>query len=404
MADVRAFRALRPAPERAQAVASVPYDVCDTAEARALAAGNADSFLHVTRAEIDMPDGTPPHDGAVYRQGRAALDALRSRGALVQDEAPGLFVYRQVMDGHAQTGVVAAYSVEEYDTGRIVKHEHTRPDKEADRIHHILTVGAQTGPVFLAHRPAPAVKAVVDAATAQAPLFDFVAADGVRHVGWRVPDPAALSAAFAQVDPLYVADGHHRSAAASAVRRQLAAEGPLRPDHPAQRFLAVAFPADELRILPYNRLIHDLGGRTPAELLAELASRFPLAPTQDAAPGAPDAVCVYADGAWSRLTLTPAADTPVGRLAPQMLQDRVLGPLLGISDPRTDARISFVGGIRGTGELARRVDRGEALLAFSLPAVTSEQLFAVADAGLTMPPKSTWFEPKLRSGLFVYPI
>lgn len=404
MALVRPFRALRPDPARAAAVASVPYDVCDTEEARALAEGNPDSFLHVVRAEIDMPPGTDPHSPEVYAKGREALEALQARGVLVREERPCLYVYELVWKEHAQVGVVGAYSVDEYERGDIVRHEHTRPDKEEDRTQHVLALSAQTGPVFLTHRPSPAVSAAVAAVREQPPLFDFLAPDGVRHRLWRADAPGALVDAFAGVHPLYIADGHHRSAAAANVRRRRAASGELSPEDPSQHFLAVAFPADQVRILPYNRLVHDLGGRTPATFLEELAQRFPLEESGRAEPASEREVCVYAEGAWRSLVLAPKADDPVSRLAPQMLQDHVLGPLLGIEDPRRDRRLSFVGGIRGTAELERRVAAGDALVAFSLPAVTPEQLLAVSDAGASMPPKSTWFEPKLRSGLFVYPL
>ncbi|MGE0707656.1 MAG: DUF1015 domain-containing protein [Planctomycetota bacterium] len=405
MALLRPFRALRPStPAAAARVASVPYDVCSTAEARALAAGNADSFLHVTRAEIDLPEGTDVHTDEVYALGARNLRALVERGVLVQEEAPSLYLYRLTWQGRTQLGIVGAYSVEEYDANRIAKHELTRPDKEADRTKHILTLQAQTGPVFLMHRPSPALDALVAEELTRAPLADFVAVDGVAHTLWRVADPQAYVAAFAQLQTLYVADGHHRSAAASNVRRARAEAGTLTPDDRAQAFLAVSFPSDQLRILPYNRLIHDLGGRSPAAFLEELAGVGPLERGTSSDPGSTDAVCVFDGAAWHRLRLTPVKDDPVSRLTPSMLQDRVLGPLLGITDPRRDERISFVGGIRGAGELEQRVRAGEALLAFSMPPVTTEQLIAVADAGEIMPPKSTWFEPKLRSGLCVYPL
>lgn len=399
MAVVRPFRALRPTPEAASRVASVPYDVCNTQEARALAEGNADSFLHVIRAEIEFGDDADSHSAEVYERGRDNLAALQARGALVREETPCLYLYRQIMDGHAQTGLVGAFSVEEYDTGAIVKHEHTRPDKEADRTTHVETLSAQTGPVFLTYRTSEVVDGLVAAIQAADPFFDFTSPDGVQHTVWRVTEPAPFVEAFGALHPLYIADGHHRSASASNVRRNRKAAGTLGADDPSHQFLAVAFPSDQVQILAYNRLIHDLGGRTPEGFLEALAGVGTVE-----AIDAPDAtaVCVYAAGGWHRVAMQPAADTPVGRLAPQIVQDRVLGPLLDITNPRTDERLSFVGGIRGTSELSDRVDAGEALAAFSLPAVTVSELLDVADAGLTMPPKSTWFEPKLRSGLLTY--
>ena len=405
MALVRPFRAIRPTPEAAGRVASVPYDVCSTDEARELAAGNPDSFLHVIRAEIDFPSDADSHADEVYAKGRDNLAALLERGVLEREPEASLYLYRQIMGDHSQTGLVGTFSVQEYDEGAIVKHEFTRPDKEADRTKHVLTLGAQTGPVFLTHRPHPELAERTAADQEGSPLFDFTAPDGVQHSVWRVEDPAPYVAAFAQINPLYIADGHHRSAAASNARRTRREAGELAADDASHHFLAVAFPSDQMQILPYNRLIHDLGGRTPAAFLEELAETEGVeAIERDAGPepGGSDAVCVLIEGSWHRLTLSPKAADPVSVLAPAMLQDRVLGPLLGIEDPRRDERISFVGGIRGTGELEQRVSKGEALIAFSLPAVTTAQLIAVADAGQVMPPKSTWFEPKLRSGLLTY--
>ena len=401
MADVQPFRALRPTPDSAARVASVPYDVVNTAEARELAAGNADSFLHVTRPDIDLPDGTDAHGDAAYAQAQAGLADLRERGVLVQEERPCFYLYRQVWGDHTQTGLVGAFSVEEYDTDKILKHEFTRPDKEADRTRHINELGAQAGPVFLTYRPAPAVDALVAQVTQGAPFFDFTAPDGIQHTVWRVDEPAELVAALGAVDPLYVADGHHRSAAASNVRAQRREAGTLGADDPSQRFLAVAFPADQVKILAYNRLVHDLGDRSPEQFLAAVGEALPVGDADSAEPAAGEAR-MYLGGRWHRLTLEPQADDPVSRLEVQVLQDRVLAPLLGIEDPRRDERISFVGGIRGTQALAYAVDQGRAQVAFSLPPVTPEQLLAVADAKKTMPPKSTWFEPKLRSGLFTY--
>ena len=401
MAVVRPFRALRPTPESAPRVASVPYDVCSTEEARVLAEGNPDSFLHVVRAEIDFSPETDAHGAEIYARGRDNLQALQARGALTREAQPSLYLYRQIMKGHAQTGLVGTFSVDEYDAGTIVKHEFTRPDKEADRTSHVTTLGAQTGPVFLTFRASAALKAQVKTDQAQAPLMDFTAPDGVQHTVWRVADPAPYVGALAKLEKLYIADGHHRSAAASNTRR-LRREAGADASDPSNHFLAVAFPSDEVQILPYNRLISDLGARSPEGFLEELAAVGTLERNTGPVPQSDDAVCVYAAGAWHSLKLTPQASDPVSLLSPSMLQDKVLGPLLGITDPRKDARIQFVGGIRGTGELEQRVEAGEALIAFSMPPVSVEQLINVADAGQIMPPKSTWFEPKLRSGLLTY--
>ena len=406
MVDVRPFRALFPPPALAARVAAVPYDVVDTAEAKALAEGNPDSFLHVTRAEIDLP-GTDEHADAVYARARAALLELLSRGALVQEPEPVLYVYRLTMGGSSQTGIVGGFSVEDYEQGRVVKHEKTRPDKEEDRTRHILELRAHAEPVFLIHRPDATLARLIEgvvAAKEGKPPMRFTAPDGVEHVLWRVTDAAPFTRAFAAMGQVYVADGHHRSAAAANARRRLREQGELSgPDDPAERFLGVSFPADEARILPYHRLVKELNGRTPERFLEELrgVGRLELAADGEARRGE---ARVYLGGRWWSLALTPAKQDPVSRLDVQALQDRVLGPLLGIQDVRTDQRIAFVGGIRGWPVLARAVDQGKAAVAFSMAAVEVEELLAVADAGAIMPPKSTWFEPKLRSGLFVLPI
>lgn len=402
MAVVRPFRALRPRPDLAARVACLPYDVMSTAEAADMARGNPDSFLHVTRPEIDLPPGTDEHDDAVYEQAARALDDLRRRGVLLVDDAACLFLYRLVMGDHAQTGIVGAFSVDEYDRGVIVRHEHTRPDKEADRTRHILTLRAQAEPVFLIHRSSPRLAALVGEATAGLPLYDFTASDRVRHTLWRLPEPAALAEALGELDRVYIADGHHRAAAASNARRALRDEGHAAEDDAARTLLAVSFPTDEAQVLPYNRLVADLAGRTPEAFLAALREVARVADEPvGATPTGPGDVRMFLEGRWWRLSVPPRAQDPVGRLDVQALQDRVLGPLLGIDDPRTSKRITFVGGIRGTAPLEAAVRGGQAAVAFSLAPVSAEQLLAVADAGRTMPPKSTWFEPKLRSGLFV---
>lgn len=403
---LKAFRALRPRTEVAARVAAVPYDVVSRAEAAALAEGNPDSFLHVGRSEIDLPANTDPYDPRVYSAARAALDRLVARGVLVRDAEPALFLYRQQMGGRTQTGVVGCVHVDDYEHDVIRKHEKTRKDKEDDRTRHVLALNAHAEPVFLTYRPRPEVDRMAAAAAGGPPLYDFTAPDGVRHTVWRLPDAGPWIAAFASVPVAYVADGHHRSASAwRAARERGAVAG-----HPAgggehDWFLAVLFPSRELRILPYNRLVKDLNGLTPAEFRARLAALGRVEAARDPVPPGPGSFCFFLDGGWTRLTLDPASvdrRDPIRSLDVSLLQERILGPILGIGDPRTDKRIDFVGGIRGTEELERRVRSGEMALGISMYPTTIDQLLAVADAGEIMPPKSTWFEPKLRSGLFVH--
>ena len=380
---IRPFAAVRPAPEFAAQVAAVPYDVVDTAEARALAAGNSRSFLHVSRPEIDMPDGTDCASPEAYAQARKALDALRAGGTLLQEGAPTFYAYRQIMDGRAQTGIVAVFDTEDYLAGVLKQHEKTRQDKEDDRTNHIRILGAQTGPAFLTYRDdnafGKAISTIVADACRAAPLYDFTADDGIQHTVWKIAsasDCAAdeLQELFANIPAAYIADGHHRSAAASRYARERGFEGE------SKWFMAVIFPASQLKILPYNRLVHDLNG-----------------------PGGARHCRMYLAGTWHELSWDiPAGADPVSALDVSFLQDHFLAPVLGIADPRTDARISFMGGIRGEGALASKVDAGEAAVAFSMQGVTVEEMMSIADAGQVMPPKSTWFEPKLRSGLFVH--
>lgn len=398
---LKAFRALRPRTELAARVAAVPYDVVSRAEAAALAEGNPDSFLHVGRSDIDLPVNTDPYDPRVYSAARAALERLVARGVLVRDAEPALFLYRQQMGGRTQTGVVGCVHVDDYEHDVIRKHERTRKDKEDDRTRHVLALNAHAEPVFLTYRPRPEVDRMAAAVAAGPPLYDFTAPDGVRHTVWRMPDAGPWIAAFASVPVAYVADGHHRSASAWRAARE---RGAARGGEYAW-FLAVLFPSRELQILPYNRLVKDLNGLTPAEFRARLARLGRVEATRDPVPPAPGSFCFFLDGGWTRLTLDPASvdrGDPIRSLDVSLLQDRILGPILAIGDPRTDKRIDFVGGIRGTEELERRVRSGEIALGISMYPTTIDQLLAVADAGEVMPPKSTWFEPKLRSGLFVH--
>lgn len=403
------FRAVRPAPGRAPRVAAPPYDVVDVAEARGLAAGNPDSFLHVSRPEIDLAEDVDPHAPEVYARGRANLEGMLASGVLRQDAEPGFLVYRQQAGRTVQTGIVGCASVAEYRSGVIATHEHTRPDKEDDRVSHIDTLGAHDEPVFLMFREgsaaADAIADVVAATTADAPYEDFRTSDGVSHTLWAVPagaPTATLIDSFTALPRLYVADGHHRSAAAArvAARRRDAGGSAM--------FLVVTFPATDLNVLPYNRVVADLAGRSPDDFRRALEGTFVLEPAGGpVAPAVAGLVGVYLAGQWYAATVRPGlvdrAD-PVARLDTSVLQDRVLEPVLGIADPRTDQRISFVGGSRGTDALERLVDSGRFAVAFSMCPTTTTAVMDVADEGRVMPPKSTWFEPKLRDGLLVHRI
>ena len=402
---IRPFAGLRPNPKFAADVAAPPYDVLSTDEARARAAGKPWSFLHISKAEIDLPPGTDPYSPQVYDKAAANLDRMLKDVVLLRDDRPCLYVWRMVMEGLTQTGLAVAASVAEYDRNRIRRHELTRPDKEDDRVRQVEALNAQTGPVLLVYPAAPEVDAILAQVSAGDPDCDLVADTGVRHSLWRVGDGdllAQLVAAFDAMPALYIADGHHRSAAASRVaarRRQGGAPGNASHEY----FLAVAFPQHQMHILPYNRVVKDLNGLSKQVLLEKVGERFwveesvaPIAPTQAASFG------LYVEGEWYKLSirpeLIPEAD-PVRRLDVSLLADNLLGPVLGIGDARRDQRIDFVGGIRGLEALARRVDSGEMACAFSLFAASLADLMAAADAKQIMPPKSTWFEPKLVDGL-----
>ncbi len=405
MVDVRPFRALRPAPGSEARVVSPPYDVVDVEEARAYAGGDRDSFLRVSRPEIDLPAEVDPHSDAVYERGRANLSEFLDRGVLVADPLPTYSVYRQVMGEVEQTGVVAVVSVDDYDSGRVRVHELTRPDKEDDRVRHIEALDAQDEPVFLLSRRSADVDEIVARITQLEPRADLVARDGVSHTLWVVDDPAEIAAlhrALSEAGDLYVADGHHRSAAASRVHAARSGEGGAHDG-----FLAVVFPLDDVHVMAYHRVVADLAGRSVEEFLVALdEAGFDVSTAPGAvAPSRPHEFGVHLDGDWfvARARDVDEED-PLARLDVSVLQDRVLGPLLGIGDPRTDARIAFVGGIRGTAELERLVGSGRYAVAFSLFPTSTAELVAVADSGAVMPPKSTWFEPKLASGLFLHPL
>lgn len=396
MSAIFPFAALRPAPGAVAAVASVPYDVVNSDEARELAAGNPLSFLRVSRPEIGLPAGADPHADEVYALAARNFETLRTAAPLVREDAPSFYVYRLRMGNHVQSGLAACFSIDEYDSGSIKKHEKTRPDKEDDRTKHMVAIRAQTGPVFLTYRASAAVDAVVGIATFGAPMYDITAPDGVRHEVWRVAreHEQAIVDAFKAVPALYIADGHHRAASAARARRLLAGQaGETKGEF--DTVLAVAFPDDQMQILPYNRIVRDLQGKSAEQFLAWLKTGMPVREGGPATPERRGEIAMYLAGQW--YTLQPAA--AAGTLDVDLLQTSILEPALGIHDVRTDKRIDFVGGIRGTAALEQRVDSGEGAVAFSLFPVSVEDLMRIADAGGIMPPKSTWFEPKLRDGL-----
>ena len=398
MATVRPFRALRPTPDAAEHVASVPYDVISTAEARELAAGNPRSFLHVVRPEIGLPEGTDEHADEVYAKGREALDAFAASDDWTQDDTPRLYVYRQTMNGREQVGVFGLVSAQDYRDDVILKHENTRPEKEDDRLRHILTQEAFAEPVMLTYRAVDAIDDAVAEAMEREPLYDFRAKDYVQHTVWAVDDPAPLVEAFAELDALYVADGHHRSAAAARASQEVDAEE-------AGFFPAVLFPMEDMEILPYHRAVRSLPvGK--GKFRQQLESRAVSVEEADIAdPDEPGMVGVYLgeEHGWLQMELPETQrDGVADTLDVARLSEHVLEPLLSITDPRTDANLVFVGGIRGTGELERLVDSGEAAVAFAMYPTSPDELLDVSDEGELMPPKSTWFEPKLRSGLLVH--
>lgn len=409
MATFRPFRMLRPDPARARAVCALPYDVMSTDEARAMAEGNPHSFLRVTRAELEMEPGVDPYSDDVYTRGGENLRRLVAEGVLVREETPAYMVYRLRMGDHVQTGFIGAASCEEYDANIVRKHELTRPDKEDDRTRHINLLGAQTGAVFLAYKAQADLDAFLQEKTATAPFLDFVAEDGIGHTAWMVRDGdeiARIEKAFAGLDALYVADGHHRSAAASRVMAERKAANPGHTgDESYNFFLTVAFPHDQVQVLGYHRVVTDLNGLEPAAFLEALAKLGEVTPLEERRePTGKGETTVYLDGHWHAVRwsgeLYPA-DDPVGQLDVAVLQRNVLEGLLGIGNVRTDKRISFVGGIRGTGELQKLVDSGSFAVAFAMFPTSVGELMAIADAGQLMPPKSTWFEPKVRDAMAV---
>ncbi len=410
MATLHPFRALRPQPAEVSAIAAVPYDVVNTEEARALAEGNPLSFLRVSRAELELPAGTDPYSAAVYERAADNFQKLKEK-ALVLDEEPSVYFYRLKMGAHEQTGLAACYSIDEYDRDIIKKHERTRRDKEDDRTRHMLALGAQTGPVFLTYRAEGDVDQIAARVTAGEPLYDFTASDGVRHTLWRVGGAVrdSLVAAFARIPALYIADGHHRAASAARARADIrdgaVTRTSLGDGADYTTFLAVAFPHNQMQVLPYNRIVKDLAGLSPDAFLGAIRERFEITPGP-ATPARRGDIAMYFQKGWYTLhPRTPSdASDPIGSLDVSVLQDRLLAPVLKIADPRTDKRIDFVGGARGTAELEKHVNSGDAAVAFSLYPVSVSDLMSVSDAGATMPPKSTWFEPKLRDGLLIHMI
>jgi len=406
MSDIRPFRALRPRPDLAARVAAPPYDVISSDEARAMAAGNPYSFLHVNKPEIDLPTDLDHYDDRVYAQGVATLRRLMAEGVFVREESPSYYLYQQRMGDHTQVGLVCASSCAEYERGEIKRHENTRKDKEDDRTRHVAEQNANGEPVFFTYRKSADVDRLVAQVSADAPLYDLVTDDGIGHTVWIVPTALTerFTAAFARVPALYVADGHHRTAAAARVGlERKAANAHHVGNEPYNYFMAVLFPHDQLKIMDYNRVVKDLAGLAPAKFLKKLSDGFTVTPTETPRPEAPHQFGMFLEGRWYRLVANPGtwpAGDPVRSLDVSILQENVLAPLLGIRDPRTDKRIDFVGGIRGLSELERRVKGGWAV-AFALYPTSLDQLMAVADTGVVMPPKSTWFEPKLRSGLLV---
>ncbi len=406
MSLIRPFPALRPAPGRANEVIAPPYDVLSTSEARVRAAGKPFSFLHISKPEIDLPEGTDPHAPEVYAKAAENLKAMIAAGVLKQDEAAYYYVYRIQMGEHVQTGIVAAASVADYDTNRIRKHEFTRPDKEDDRVRQIDTTNAQTGPVLLAYPGQPEVDAILKKTAQATPDADAVADDGVRHTLWVMRDAndiAAITRLFDAMHALYIADGHHRSASASRICASRKAANPAHTgEEPYNHFLSVIFPAHEMKILDYNRVITDLNGLSAEAFLEEVEQAFDIKGTTEAVkPTKPGEFGLYLSGKWHRLSIKPdlIPNDPVGRLDVSLLQNNLIAPVLGIADPRRDKRIDFVGGIRGLAELEKRVNSGEMALALSLHPTQMQDLMAVADANEVMPPKSTWFEPKLADGM-----
>jgi uncharacterized protein (DUF1015 family) len=413
MAVIRPFKALRPTKEKSQLVASVPYDVVNREEAKQFAEGNPLSYLHITRSEIDLPDVKDVYSKEVYRKAKENLNQIIEQAPLNVDVKPHFYLYRLIMDGRAQTGICATFSVEDYDNDVILKHEKTRKVKEDDRTNHIVTTEAQTGVVFLTYRGVKTVNEIVDKTMKDVtPEYDFTAPDGIQHTVWLMPNEyyEAIENEFAKIHKLYIADGHHRAKSASRAKEE---KMKVNPHHSGSEeynyFIAVLFPEDQLKILPYNRVVFDLKGLSKADFMDSIADKFTITPTMDKEPKTKNTFCMYIDKEW--FVLKPrdsvfaslSLEKSVGeKLDVSILQNFLLNPVLGIDDPRTNTRIDFIGGIRGTKELEKLIDSGKAAVAFSLYPVGLDDLMNISDAGEIMPPKSTWFEPKLRDGLLTH--
>ncbi len=406
MATIKEFRGLRPTPEAAPRVAELPYDVIDSPEARIIAGGNPDSYFHISKPEVDLPEAIDHYDRAVYEKGRDNLQEFIRRGTLFEEKEPLLYLYTLIMLGRAQTGLVACVSIDDYIQNRVKKHELTREDKEKDRSNHINILSAQTGLVFLLYREDGSKKNLFQEAMKAAPLYDFTTPDGIGHTIRAITDPALIASfkkSFRDVT-LYIADGHHRAASSVNVGLE------RRKSHPAHRgdeeynyFLSVIFPHDQLKILPYNRVIRDLNNHTREEFLTRLGEKYQIQKTDRDVPNGKGEICMYFNGDWYSLTPKfPVSDDAIESLDVKILQENVLAPLLNIQDPRKDKRIDFIGGIKGPGELKKLVDSGQYAVAFSLFPTSVEDLIRVSDSGGIMPPKSTWFEPKLRSGFITH--
>lgn len=402
MATIKPFCALRPIEKEAAQVASVPYDVVSRAEARRFGEKSQHSFLRVTRAEIDLPENTDVYAPEVYERARENLQKLQKENVLILDSHPSLYIYRLVKSNHAQTAVVALCALDEYDNNLIKKHEKTRPDKEDDRTRHILATNAQTGLIFLCYRGTSHINRLVSSVTIKAPLYNFVAEDGVEHTIWRAEKTSELVAAFEEVPALYIADGHHRAASASRARQIMRGANEQTGDY--NFVVAALFPAEQLKILAYNRLIKDLNNLSHKQFLEKLSDAFTISETNIHLPERRHEFCLYLAGKWYKLKFKFdfRHETSINALDVSILQNHVLKSILGIEDPRTDKRIDFIGGIRGTRELEKLVDDGTGQAAFALFPTSIDDLLAVSDQNEIMPPKSTWFEPKLRDGLFVH--
>ena len=406
MSIIRPFRAVRPAPEKAKEVSCVPYDVAHESEVRDFISRNPESFLRVTRAEAELNGGGVADTAVVFDRAKANLHEFLERRVFVTDPEPAFYVYRLSSGDHTQTGIVGCLSLDDYEAGVIKKHEKTRPDKVEDRMRHMLAVRAQTGLILVAFRGTESVDDIVGKIVSDPPLYDFPCAGGVRQTVWKTNETRELIDAFSEVPALYVADGHHRLESARLAREALRNSNPSHTGEEEYNFvLAGIFPAEELKIQAYNRVVHDLNGLTSDEFLTKVKEYFIVTENGESVPANHGEMCMYLDGQWSTLRFAVdyvRAPDPIEQLDVSILQNFILGPILGISDPTTNERVEFVGGIRGTEELERRVDDGSARVAFSLFPTTMYDLFAVSDMGEIMPPKSTWFEPKLKDGLFIH--